>query len=325
MDSYIFSIQLEVEMMGTQLRRMAMGKKTNIALAIAAASAAAWAGSKALSKPQKREGKQALQFNGPIILAHRGGAHLAPEHTMLAFDKAAELGVNGFEIDVRLTKDEEILVFHDESVDRTTNGMGLVANLTLEEIQDLNHGYNFQNLDGYYPYRNEKVDPVTLRELLEKYPTMLINIDIKDAPDTYEGSLMPSKLWRLIEELDAIDHVVVTSFYGEQVDRFNLYAQNRVALGAGESEIRLAFRAFTSQFGHLYHPKVDVFQMPVKHGVISLDSPKFIQFLDKLNIPVHYWVVNDLASMNRLIRAGAKGIVTDRPDIAQAISPQYPI
>lgn len=300
-----------------------MGKKTNIAIAIAAASAAAWAGSKALSKPQKREGKKALQFDHPIVLAHRGGAHLAPEHTMLAFDKATELNVDGFEIDIRLTKDEEILVFHDESIDRTTNGTGLVANLTLEEIQVFNHGYNFQDLDGYYPYRNDNLDAVTLRELLEKYPTTLVNIDIKDAPDTYEGSLMPSKLWRLIEELDAIDRVVVTSFYVEQVDRFNLYAQNRVALGAGETEIRLAFTSFTSQFGHLYHPKVDVFQIPVKSGVISLDSPKFIQFLDKLNIPVHYWTINDLVSMNRLIRAGAKGIVTDRPDLAQVIFQQY--
>lgn len=302
-----------------------MGKKTNIALAIAAASAAAWAGSKALSKPQKREGKKALQFERPILLAHRGGALLAPENTMLAFDKAATLDVDGFEIDIRLTKDEEILVFHDESLDRTTDGSGLVAHLTLEEIQAFNHGYHFQDLDGYYPYRNEKVDAVTLKELLQKYPDKLINIDIKDAPDTYEGSLIPSKLWRLVEELDAIDRVVVTSFYSEQVDRFNLYAQNRVALGAGEAEIRLAFRAFTSQFGHLYHPKVDVFQLPVKHGVVSLDSPKFIQFLDKLNIPVHYWVVNDLVSMNRLLRAGAKGIVTDRPDLAKVLFDKYKV
>lgn len=317
---YVYSSTRNEMIFKTVMEDKDMGKKTNIALAIAAASAAAWAGSKALSKPQKREGKKALQFDHPIVLAHRGGAHLAPEHTMLAFDQATTYHVTGFEIDVRLTKDEEILIFHDESIDRTTDGTGLVANLTLEEIQSFNHGYNFRNLDGYYPYRNEKVAAVTLRELLEKYPNMLVTIDIKDSPDTYEGSLMPSKLWRLIEELNATDRVIVTSFYVEQIDRFNLYAQNRVALGAGESEVRLAFRAFTSQFGHLYHPKADVFQIPIKHGMISLDSSKFIQFLDKLNIPIHYWVVNDVTTMNRLIQAGAKGIVTDRPDLVQAIT-----
>ena len=80
-----------------------------------------------------------------------------------------------------------------------------------------------------YPYRNQKVEIVTLKELFEKFPNMYINIDIKDSPETYEGSLMPSKLWRLIEEYNAENRVVVTSFYSEQVDRFNLYAQNRVA------------------------------------------------------------------------------------------------
>ncbi|MGG1214832.1 glycerophosphodiester phosphodiesterase [Micromonospora provocatoris] len=293
-----------------------MGKKTKIAIAIAAASAAAWAGSKAISKPQQREGKQALQFDRPIILAHRGGAHLEPEHTMLAFEKSAQLGVDGFEIDIRLTKDEEIIVFHDATVDRTTDGYGSVSEMTLAEINALNHGYQFEDLAGELPYKDKKVDVVTLRELLESYPNMLINIDIKDAPDTYEGSLMPSKLWRLIEELHAEDHVVVTSFYGEQIDRFNLYAQNQVALGAGESDVRKAFASFSSQFGHLYHPKVDVFQIPPKSGVVSLDSPKFIQFLNNLNIPVHYWTINDSVTMSKLINNGAKGIITDRPDIA---------
>ncbi|MFJ5791464.1 glycerophosphodiester phosphodiesterase [Lysinibacillus sp. NPDC097162] len=293
-----------------------MGKKTKIAIAIAAASAAAWAGSKAISKPQQREGKQALQFDRPIILAHRGGAHLEPEHTMLAFEKSAQLGVDGFEIDIRLTKDEEIIVYHDATVERTTDGYGSVSEMTLAEINALNHGYQFEDLAGEFPYRDKKVDVVTLRELLESYPNMLINIDIKDAPDTYEGSLMPSKLWRLIEELNAEDHVVVTSFYGEQIDRFNLYAQNQVALGAGESDVRKAFASFSSQFGHLYHPKVDVFQIPPKSGVVSLDSPKFIQFLNNLNIPVHYWTINDSVTMNKLINNGAKGIITDRPDVA---------
>lgn len=300
-----------------------MGKKTKIAIAIAAASAAAWAGSKAISKPQQREGKTALQFDRPIVLAHRGGTHLAPEHTMPAFEKSAQLGVDGFEIDIRLTKDEEIIVFHDATIDRTTDGFGLVAEMTLEEINAFNHGYQFEDLEGNTPFRDKKVDVVTLRELLETYSNMLVNIDIKDAPDTYEGSLMPSKLWRLIEELGVEDRVVVTSFYGEQVDRFNLYAQNRVALGAGESDIRKAFTAFSSQFGHLYHPKVDVFQIPTKSGVVALDSPKFIQFLNNLNIPVHYWTINDLVTMNKLIRNGAKGIITDRPDIAMVLLQKY--
>ncbi|RHW39757.1 glycerophosphodiester phosphodiesterase [Lysinibacillus yapensis] len=293
-----------------------MGKKTKAAIAIAAASAAAWAGSKAISRPQKREDKEVLTYSRPIVLAHRGGSLLAPEHTMLAFEKALALGVDGFELDIRLTKDEEIVVFHDETIDRTCEGTGFIKDYTLEELKQFNFGYHFVDLDGNSPYKDQKVEIVALRELFEIFPNTYINIDIKDHPESYEGSLMPSKLWRLIEEFKAENQVVVTSFYSEQVDRFNLYAQNQVALGAGENDVRKAFTAFTSQFGHLYHPKVDVFQIPPKHGVAALDSPRFIAFLSKLNIPVHYWTIDDEETICRLIENGARGIVTDRPDIA---------
>ena len=299
-----------------------MGKKTKVAIAIAAASAAAWAGSKAISRPQKRPDKTIIQNEYPIVLAHRGGAQIAPEHTMIAFEKSHNLGVDGFEIDIRLTKDEEIIVFHDETVDRTSDGTGAVKDFTLAQLKELNFGYHYQDSDGNYPYRKDKIEIVTLRELFEVFPNTYINIDIKDGPETYEGSLMPSKLWRLIEEYNAEDQVVVTSFYSEQVDRFNLYAQNRVALGAGENDVRKAFTAFTSQFGHLYHPKVDVFQIPTKSGRFSLDSRKFINFLEKLNIPVHFWTINDPETIHHLINLGAKGIVTDRPDIVVPIVKQ---
>lgn len=296
-----------------------MGKKTKVAIAIAAASAAAWAGSKALSNPQKRDNKTALTYEHPIVLAHRGGSLLAPESTMTAFDLSAELGVHGFEIDIRLTKDEEIVVFHDEYVDRTSNGSGRIADMTLDELKELNFGHNFVDLDGYFTYREQQVPIITLRELLDRHPNKLVNIDMKDEPNTYEGGLMPSKLWRLIEELGAEERVVITSFHDEQIDRFNLYAQNRVALGAGVGEVRKAYTSFTSQFGHLYHPKVDVFQIPTKYGVLPLDTPSFIHFLEKLNIPVHYWTIDDAAEMKRLIQNGANGIVTDRPDVAMQV------
>ena len=293
-----------------------MGKKTKVAFAIAAAGAAAWAGSKAISKPQKREDKEALQYEHPIILAHRGGSLIAPENSMAAFKKAAELGVHGFEIDIRLTKDEEIVVFHDEYVDRTTDGAGRIADMTLSELKAFDLGYQFINEQQEYEFRGQGETIITLRELFEEFPQMLINIDMKDSPETYEGSLIPSKLWRLIEELGAQNRVVVTSFYDEQIDRFNLYAQNTVALGAGENEVRKAYSAYTSQFGHLYHPRADVVQIPVKSGVFPLDGEGFINFLTKLNVPVHYWTINDPQIMERLLKSGAKGIVTDRPDLA---------
>lgn len=293
-----------------------MGKKTKIGFAAVAVGAAAWAGSKALANPQARPKKEILSYDTPIVLAHRGGGAIAPENTMAAFKKSSELGVHGFEIDIRLTKDEEIIVFHDEYLDRTTDGAGRVADFTLAELQKFDLGYHFLAKDGQHSYRGKGEKIITLKELLEQFPELHINIDIKDSPETYEGSLMPSKLWRLIDSLDAHSQVVVTSFYDEQIDRFNLYAQNRVAIGAGENEIRKAYTAFNSQFGHLYKPRADVFQIPVRSSMFRLDLPRFIAFLGNLNIPAHYWTIDVPEEIEALLAAGARGIITDRPDIA---------
>lgn len=299
-----------------------MGKKSNVAFAIAAAAGAAgaaWASTKALSKPQSRPSKKALEYEQPIILAHRGGSALTPECSPSAFEQAAKLGVHGFEIDIRLTKDEEIIVFHDEELDRVTNFTGKVSDYTLAELKEADLGHHFKDVNGTSSYKNCGEQIMTLGELLDSYPQMLINMDMKDAPQTYEGSLMPSKLWRLLEEHQAQDRVVVASFYDDQLDRFNLYAQNSVALGASEKEVKKAYTAYTSQFKHLYHPKADVFQIPVKSTVFPLDNPGFIRFLNSLNIPVHYWTIDNPEIMKKLISNGAKGIITDRPDLAMEV------
>ena len=296
-----------------------MGKKTKLAVAIAAASAAAWAGSKAVAKPQKREQKEVLDFERTIVFAHHGGAQIAPAHTLPAFEKSAEMGVDGFTVCIRLTKDEEIVLYHNEKVDDTSNGVGYIKDLTLAELNELNHGTQFVSLDGEQPYKNDQLKCITLREIISAYPEHLFIIDIKDGPDTYEGSLMPSKLWRLVEELGAENRIIVTSDYSEQTDRFNLYARNGVALAGSENETKKVMATYTSQFGHLYNPKVDVLLTPAKSGMFSFEAPKFISFLSNLNVGIIYKDVNDLTSMNRLARLGAKGIVTDRPDLAKVI------
>lgn len=295
-----------------------MGKKTKVALAIAAASAAAWAGTKAVSKPQKRESKAVLQFTRPVVFAHRGGSYLAPEHSLPAFEQSNEFGVVGFEVSVRLTKDEEIIAFHDATVDRMTEGTGYVKDFTLDALQQLHAGYNFQDVAGNFSYREEHVSIMTVKNLLNLYPTKLFILSIQDGPDTYEGSLMPSKLWRLIEELGAQDRVIVSSPYSEQSDRFNLYARGSVALGAGDTDIKKAMATFTSQFGHLFNPKIDVFQVPIKSGVFNFESPKFNKFLADLNIPILYTAVDDIETMHRLLTQGSS-IITGRPDLAAAL------
>ncbi|GKV55702.1 glycerophosphoryl diester phosphodiesterase [Sporosarcina sp. NCCP-2222] len=290
-----------------------MGKKTTIALTVGAAGVAAWAASKVVSKQIPREPKTALEFNETVVLAAHGGSVETPENTMAAFSKSVETGVHGFAIDIRLTKDEEIIVFQDELTDRTTDFSGKVADYTWEELNRADAGYMFQDEDGAYAYRGKGEKILRLQELLAAFPHLLFVITIKDSPDTYEGSLMPSKLWRLLETTGDQDRVAVTSPFDEQTDRFNLYAQNKVAIGAGNEEQMKAYTSFTSQFGHLYKPNADLFCLSNKKGVFSLRTEAFIQFLKGLNIKVYYKGVNDPERAAKLMTAGASGFITDNP------------
>lgn len=292
-----------------------MGKKTNVALAIAAASAAIWAGTKAIAKPQKRETQLTLPTNKTLIFGLHGAGQLAPAHSTESFEIANALGVDGFKIDVRLTKDEQIVLFHDETLETSTNFIGNIKDFTLDELKDFNIGEKFQNEQGEFEYENNPTAILSLRELLNQYPNKYFIIDIKDHPDTYEGSLMPSKLWRLLEEYDLNENIIVSSSYAEQIDRFELYAQNRVGLSAGEAEATKAFTAFSSQFGHLYKPKADFLTVPTKLNVMNFESPRFTQFLANLNCSLIYTDVNDVETYSRLATSGAAAVITSRPDL----------
>lgn len=276
-----------------------------------------WAGTKLTTETKVRDIKPYFKHRSPYIFAHRGGMGLAPEHTRVAFDKATEFNVDGFEIDIRLTKDEEIVVFHDAYVDRTSNGAGKVSNLTLSDLKDLDFGYHYTDVEGNHPYRgHDKAKVLTLRELIEEYPGTLINIDIKDDPETYAGSLVPSLLYRLITELGAEDRVLITSFHDAQIKQFRLYSDDSIALGAGVDQVSRAYFLHRSGFGHMYDPQADTFQIPTEYNGIPLDTRRFIEFLTSLNIAVGYWNINKMDKMDELIQKGAHSIVTDYPDIS---------
>lgn len=282
-----------------------------------------WIGTKLTSETKVQQIKPYFKRRSPYIFAHRGGMALAPEHTKLAFDKSSEFNVEGFEIDIRLTKDEEIVVMHDAYVDRVSNGAGRVSNMTLAELKELDFGHHFRDVEGNTPFRgHEDAKILTLKELLENYPDKLVNIDIKDKPETYEGSLIPTVLYRLIKELGAEDRVLITSFHDAQINRFRLYSGDEIALGAGEEQVTKAYLSFKTGFKHLYQPNADTFQIPVDVKGYPLDNEKFIAYLQNMNVAVGYWVINDMDKMDELIQKGAHTIVTDFPDISYHLMKQ---
>ncbi len=247
----------------------------------------------------------------PLLFAHRGGAALAPENTLAAFQNAARLGADALELDVRLTADGQLVVIHDETVDRTTNGAGKVIDQTVADLQKLDAGYQFTPDNGAtYPYRGQGVTIPTLAEVLAAFPGKIVNIDIKDP--------LPEAARRLAIEIDqanAGDRVIVGSFYDNILAAFRKDAP-AVATVAGPGETRLFYVLQRLGLRFLHRALGDTYQVPLASNGFRLDTAAFIANAHKLNQRVDYWTVDEPAEMRRLLAQGADGIITDRPDLA---------
>ena len=255
--------------------------------------------------------RPALDHGRPLLLAHRGGAALAPENTLPAFLNGVRFGVDALELDVRLTADDQVVVFHDETLERTTTGRGKVREQTLDELKQVDAGYHFTNDDGAtYPFRDQGVTIPTLAEVYAAFPAHLINIDIKDPlPEAVEH------LAEVIEQAGATDRTIVGSFHNDILTHFRNLAPE-VATAASEGETRAFYLLNLVGLGRLHRPLGDVYQIPTSAGPAQLATPHFISNAHRLNQAVHYWTIDDPDEMRRLLEMGADGIITDRPDLA---------
>src|SRR5688572_26020312 len=142
----------------------------------------------------------------PLLVAHRGGARLAPENTLVAFTQAVERWrADILETDVHLSADGEVVVIHDPTVDRTTDGSGRVRDLPWAALRELDAGYRFRALDGSSPFRGAGVRLPLLAELLERFPRMRINVECKTAEAA-------APLARVIERHGASHRVLIAAF-----------------------------------------------------------------------------------------------------------------
>lgn len=271
----------------------------------------------------ERADKPYFQTDKPLILAHQGGELLAPSNTVVAFDKAVQMGVEILELDIHMTKDGHLVVIHDSTVDRTTNGSGRVDELTLNEIQSFDGGYSFKDLNGNYSYRDQDVYIPTLEELFQRYGHMRFNIEIKDTYPKGADSQIELKLWELIQKYNLEDQVLVVSFQHDIVKRFDDLAQGRVAIAGGSDEVRKLVILHKLFLNRLYKPSVDAIQIPTKQSGINLVDKRLIKEAEKMNMQVHYWTINDEQTMRQLLELGAHGIITDRPDMLLKVRQEY--
>lgn len=249
-----------------------------------------------------------------LVIAHRGGKGLAPEGTIVAFDQAEKLGVDMFEYDIHQTSDGHLVVIHDDTVDRTTNGTGKVNDLTLEEIQKLDAGYHFKDEDGNYTYKQQGIYIPTLEEIFKKYPNMRQLIEIKDTndPDLYEEIIQ--QLWQLIQEYEMEELVMIGSFDHKINERFEEVSEGKIPIGGGESAVRSFVTKHVPYLNGLASSSVDSLQLPTEAEGHDLTTKNIINSAKKRNISVYYWTINDEKTMKDLMNKKADGILSDYPD-----------
>lgn len=231
----------------------------------------------------------------PKIIAHRGASAHAPENTMAAFQLALEKKADGFELDVMLTMDNQIVVIHDDTVDRTTNGSGRVRDMTLEEIQSLEAG------DG------EKVP--SLKEVFERFGGhCLINIELKNYSSPFDS--LPIDVARLVKAYDLEKSVLISSF-----NPFNL---RRFRRQTPEADLGLITLTNTAK-NWIWR----LFQYEALHPQFNDVDETLVHGLHARSLQVNVWTADEPAEIRRLAALNVDVIITNTPQRAREVLESY--
>jgi glycerophosphoryl diester phosphodiesterase len=256
-----------------------------------------------------------------IAYAHQGGSFEGPSSTLAAIGWSLEGGATAVELDVHATRDRRIVVCHDETVDRTTNHHGEIADLTLAQLRDMDNAHwwiageavTLGRADEEYVHRakaprDRDFGVATLEEVSERFPGVLLNLDIKrSSPDVepYE-ELLADELRRL----GRTGSVIVASFLDHAIQAFRLVAPE-VATSAATGETAAFY--FSLQEGSPSVPPAQALQVPATFGDVTVVDERFVVAAHDAGLAVHVWTINEEDEMRALVDLGVDGIVSDRP------------
>jgi glycerophosphoryl diester phosphodiesterase/membrane-associated phospholipid phosphatase len=243
------------------------------------------------------------------IIAHAGAQGHAPPNTMEAFELALELGADTLEMDLQITADTEIVTIHDGTVDRTTDGSGAVADLTLAELQALDAGATWTDDGGATPYADQGVRHATLREVLEAFPDTHLIIELKT--DGGEAIIQPTI--DLVREYEAEERVTIASFSEDYLVPVREQLPG-VPTNMPESETYDFYVRHLVGLHPWWQPPGRLYQVPEDFDGRRVVTPRFVRAAERLGVDVQVWTVNDPEQMHRVLDAGAHAILTDYPD-----------
>ncbi|HET9452167.1 MAG TPA: glycerophosphodiester phosphodiesterase, partial [Aggregicoccus sp.] len=250
-----------------------------------------------------------------LHIAHRGGAALAPENTLAAFRQAVErYRTDMLELDVHLSRDGELVVAHDDTLERCTDGTGPLAARTLAELQQLDAGFRFSPDGGSsFPFRGQGVRLPSLREVLRAFPALRLNVEAKpDAPGIEEA------LAQLLREERALERVCVGSELDVVAERLLRTLPDACHFYPREA-LTAAVLALKSGEPAPDAPQFHVLDMPLYFGGVRLIDVPFLTATRALGKWVNVWTVDDPAQMRQLVAEGVGGVMTDRPDLLRDV------
>lgn len=270
-----------------------------------------------------------------FVSAHRSGADIAPENTMTAFQfcvQNEDFNVDTFEFDLHITKDNKLILLHDDTLDRTTNAVEEFgyenvkpSEKTYEELKVLNFGENFKTPDGKYPYKNlrgedipENLKVVLLEDVLnylESNGDFTYIIEIKDKGEN--GFKAADELYRILTERNLLKKVVFGTFNGD-VTKYVDENYPDMLRSSSIVEVVLFYlaAAYNIDLNENFY-KFDALQIPTnQYGLLMLGSERVINYAHRHNLAVQYWTINDEDEIKRLAEIGADCIMSDVPDLA---------
>ncbi len=242
------------------------------------------------------------------IIGHRGASGQAPENTVASFDLAVAQGAEAFEFDVRLTADGIPVVFHDPTLDRTTDATGPLAARTLADLRHVDAGARFTPGRAEFPHRGCGVRISTLEEVLVRYPDIPILLELKEVQAA-------APVRQALVAAGAVNRVVVASFEPGAIAPF---MDRPFQAGASRREItelavRSVLRLKPRDRGVLLYSVPDRYR-----GVIPVPTRRFVRNARALGHPVHVWTVNDSETATRLWSIGCAGMITNFPGLLRA-------
>jgi glycerophosphoryl diester phosphodiesterase len=237
----------------------------------------------------------------PLIIGHRGASALAPENTLAAFDLAIQLQADAVEFDVKLSSDDQVMVIHDLTLERTTDGMGKVADTPLAALKDLDAGSKFST-----QFAGEKIP--TLNDVFENFGNKIfMNVELTNYSTPFDGLVY--KVVELVRKYELEKKVIFSSFFSH-----NLKLARRLV-----PEVPCGLLAYSGWMGYLPRQFGWEKQFQALHPYIADVNKVLVQKVHAAGKRVHVWTVNGEDNLKRMLEHNVDGIFTDDPGMLRRI------